>query len=94
MPATGPATGIRRVTLEDVPGRRGRFTVNADPPSRAGMLSFGMLAAVLALAAFVAATGAVWPALRLWLADLNTLQLGILASFVAGMFTAVGAILD
>jgi ZIP family zinc transporter len=30
--------------------------------------------------------------LQVWLADLNTLQLGLLASFVAGMFTAVGAI--
>lgn len=51
-----------------------------------------MFLAVLALAAVVAATGAVWPALQVWLADLNTLQLGVLASFVAGMFTAVGAI--
>ncbi|AHE97649.1 ZIP family metal transporter [Thioalkalivibrio paradoxus] len=66
--------------------------MNDDHLSRSGMLSLGMLAALLALAVFVAATGAIWPALQVWLADLSTLQLGILASFVAGMFTAVGAI--
>ncbi|WP_043739637.1 ZIP family metal transporter [Thioalkalivibrio nitratireducens] len=66
--------------------------MNDHHPSRAGMLSLGTLAVLLALAVFVAATGAIWPVLQVWLADLSTLQLGILASFVAGMFTAVGAI--
>jgi zinc transporter, ZIP family len=66
--------------------------VSHDHLTPKGMLSAGMLLAVLALAVFVAATGAIWPALQVWLADLSTLQLGLLASFVAGMFTAVGAI--
>ncbi len=63
-----------------------------DHLSPRGMFSAGMLLAVLALAVFVAATGAIWPAMKVWLVDLSTLQLGLLASFVAGMFTAVGAI--
>jgi zinc transporter, ZIP family len=66
--------------------------VSHDHLTPKGMLSAGMLLAVLALAVFVAATGAIWPALQVSLADLSTLQLGLLASFVAGMFTAVGAI--
>lgn len=66
--------------------------MSPDPLTPKRMLSAGMFLAVLALTAFVAVTGAVWPALQVWLADLNTLQLGLLASFVAGMFTAVGAL--
>lgn len=58
-----------------------------DHPTSKRMLNAGLLLAVLALAVFVAATGAIWPALKVWLADLSTLQLGVLASFVAGIFT-------
>jgi zinc transporter, ZIP family len=50
------------------------------------------LLACLALAAFVAAASLLWPLLRANLADLSTVQAGLLASFVAGMFTAVGAL--
>lgn len=57
-----------------------------------GLLAPGAVLAVLALALFVAGIGALWPTMRVWLEDLNTLQLGILASFVAGVVTAVGAI--
>ena len=33
-----------------------------------------------------------WPSLQQWLMSLNTIQLGLLASLIAGLFTAVGAI--
>ena len=45
-----------------------------------------------ALVAFLWGLHAVWPALAGWLGGLSTLQLGLLASLVAGLFTAVGAI--
>jgi zinc transporter, ZIP family len=61
-------------------------------PRRPGIIHPGAVLAVMALALFVVGVGALWPTLQVWLADLSTLQLGILASFVAGMFTAVGAI--
>ncbi len=57
-----------------------------------GIIRPGAVVAVLALALFVAGAGALWPIMQPWLVGLSTLQLGILASFVAGMFTAVGAI--
>jgi len=44
------------------------------------------------LALIVYAVGLAWPWVRVWLAGLSTFQLGFLASFVAGMFTAVGAL--
>jgi zinc transporter, ZIP family len=60
--------------------------------SGAGIIRPGPILAVLGLALFVAGVAALWPAMQVWLEGLNTLQLGILASFVAGLFTAVGAI--
>lgn len=66
--------------------------MQTEDASARALIGAGVILAVLALALFVAGVGALWPTLQVWLADLNTLQLGILASFVAGMFTAVGAI--
>ena len=66
--------------------------MQTEDASARALIGPGAILAVLALALFVAGVGALWPTLQVWLADLNTLQLGILASFVAGMFTAVGAI--
>ncbi len=66
--------------------------MNENKVARASLLSVGTLVALVALAGFVFAAGAIWPILRPWLEGLSTLQLGILASFVAGMFTAVGAL--
>jgi len=65
------------------------------PPEDASprsLLRPGAVVAVLSLALFVAGVAALWPTMQLWLVGLSPLQLGILASFVAGMFTAVGAI--
>ncbi len=45
-----------------------------------------------ALAGIVYLTGLAWPWMSTWLAGLSSFQLGFLASFVAGMFTAVGAL--
>jgi len=66
--------------------------MHTEDASVRGLVGAGAILAVLALALFVAGVGALWPTMQVWLADLNTLQLGVLASFVAGMFTAVGAI--
>ena len=51
-----------------------------------------LLIAIAGLAAFVYGVHLLWPSLEGWLYGLSTLQLGLLASFVAGLFTAVGAI--
>jgi zinc transporter, ZIP family len=45
-----------------------------------------------ALAVIVYLTGLAWPWMSAWLAGLSSFQLGFLASFVAGLFTAVGAL--
>jgi zinc transporter, ZIP family len=47
---------------------------------------------IIASLGLVAATGLIWPELRPHLDELDALQLGVLASFVAGLFTAVGAL--
>ncbi len=44
------------------------------------------------LAVIVYSVGLAWPWMSRWLSGLSTFQLGFLASFVAGMFTAVGAL--
>ncbi len=44
------------------------------------------------LAVIVYAVGLAWPWVREWLTGLSSFQLGFLASLVAGMFTAVGAL--
>lgn len=49
-----------------------------------------LLLALLAL--IVYAVGLAWPWMSTWLAGLSTFQLGFLASLVAGLFTAVGAL--
>jgi zinc transporter, ZIP family len=50
------------------------------------------LLAVTALLAVVVSANLAWPALQIRLGELSTLQLGVLASFIAGLFTAVGAL--
>jgi zinc transporter, ZIP family len=47
---------------------------------------------LLALGVFVYAAGALWPRIEPRLLGLSTIQVGVLASLVAGVFTAVGAI--
>jgi ZIP family zinc transporter len=50
------------------------------------LLSLGVLAV------FILGIGAAWPRMAGWLEGLGTVRLGLLASFVAGLFTAVGAL--
>ncbi|QOC22658.1 ZIP family metal transporter [Wenzhouxiangella sp. AB-CW3] len=50
------------------------------------------LALLSLLAGIVYLSGLAWPRMSTWLAGLSSFQLGFLASFVAGMFTAVGAL--
>lgn len=52
----------------------------------------GAIITIVALALFVTAVAALWPILEPRLAGLSTIQMGLLASLVAGLFTAVGAI--
>ncbi|MBS0003333.1 MAG: ZIP family metal transporter [Thioalkalivibrio sp.] len=66
--------------------------MQSEDSSGPGIIRPGPILAVLALGLFVAGVGALWPATRVWLEGLGILQLGILASFVAGIFTGVGAI--
>jgi len=47
---------------------------------------------LLLLGLFIYGAAAAWPWLERWLAGLGTIQIGLLASFVAGVFTAVGAL--
>ncbi|HKK03709.1 MAG TPA: ZIP family metal transporter [Gammaproteobacteria bacterium] len=47
---------------------------------------------LLLLGLFVYGAAAAWPWIERWLAGLGTIQIGLLASFVAGVFTAVGAL--
>lgn len=49
-------------------------------------------ASIGALILLVAATAFVWPYVEPWLGTLSTIQIGLLASLVAGLFTAVGAL--
>jgi zinc transporter, ZIP family len=51
-----------------------------------------LLVSLLALASFIYAVGLIWPQLEHRLLDLSTIQIGVLASLVAGLFTAVGAL--
>jgi len=51
-----------------------------------------LIAALVVLAVFVWLVSVTWPALEARAAELSTLQIGVLASFIAGLFTAVGAI--
>lgn len=61
--------------------------------SRSRALSLPLTAAaLLSLAAFVGLVGVLWPLAAPWLRGLSSLQMGILGSFVAGMFTVVGAL--
>jgi len=50
------------------------------------------VAACCLLLLFLLASYLIWPSLKTALQDLSTLQLGILASLVAGLFTSVGAL--
>jgi zinc transporter, ZIP family len=50
------------------------------------------MASLLVLAGFIYGVGVLWPAIEVMLAELSTVQLGLLASFVAGLFTVVGAL--
>lgn len=56
------------------------------------MLSPARVLALIGLICFVIAISWIWPWLETRLIGLDTLQLGLMASFVAGLFTAVGAI--
>lgn len=51
-----------------------------------------LVGSLIALAAFIWLVSAIWPTLEDRIADMSTLQIGLLASFVAGLMTAVGAI--
>jgi zinc transporter, ZIP family len=50
------------------------------------------IALLLALVMIVYLVGLAWPTVATWLTGLSSFQLGVLASFVAGLFTAVGAL--
>ncbi|WP_268746548.1 ZIP family metal transporter [Nitrincola sp. A-D6] len=58
----------------------------AMPPYRVALVS------ILSLLLFVVLLAEFWPHLEQRLENLSTLQLGLLASLIAGLFTAVGAI--
>lgn len=51
-----------------------------------------LVGSLVAVAAFIWLISLVWPTLEDRAADMSTLQIGLLASFVAGLMTAVGAI--
>jgi zinc transporter, ZIP family len=51
-----------------------------------------LVVSLAVLAVFVYAAGALWPRIEPSLRELSTIQVGVLASLVAGLFTAVGAI--
>jgi zinc transporter, ZIP family len=63
------------------------LTPDAGAPSRGALLL-----SLLVLAFFIYGAGAVWPRIEHHLLELSTIQIGVLASFVAGLFTAVGAL--
>lgn len=60
------------------------------PPARPSRVA--VLCALLALGAVLVFIGLRGPALRMWLFGLDPIQLGLLASLIAGLFTAVGAL--
>jgi len=51
-----------------------------------------LVGSLIALAAFIWLVSLIWPTLEARADELTTLQIGLLASFVAGLMTAVGAI--
>ncbi|WP_019021141.1 ZIP family metal transporter [Thioalkalivibrio sp. ALE23] len=51
-----------------------------------------LIGSLIALALFIWGVSLLWPHMEDWLGELSILQIGLLASFVAGLFTAVGAI--
>ncbi|PYG02529.1 ZIP family zinc transporter [Thioalkalivibrio sp. ALE21] len=51
-----------------------------------------LIGSLIALALFIWGASLLWPHMEDWLGELSILQIGLLASFVAGLFTAVGAI--
>ena len=51
-----------------------------------------LIGSLIVLAAFVWLVSVLWPTLEDRVVDLGTLQIGLLASFIAGLMTAVGAI--
>ncbi|WP_018872670.1 ZIP family metal transporter [Thioalkalivibrio sp. ALJ16] len=51
-----------------------------------------LFGSLVALAAFIWLVSLLWPALEARIAGLSTLQIGVLASLVAGLMTAVGAL--
>ncbi len=57
-----------------------------------GMPLLPLAASLLMLSLFIYGFGLAWPRLEIWLRGLGTIQLGLLASLVAGLFTAVGAL--
>jgi zinc transporter, ZIP family len=63
------------------------LTPDAGAPGRSALL-----VSLLALASFIYAAGAIWPQLEHRLLGLSTIQIGVIASLVAGLFTAVGAL--
>jgi zinc transporter, ZIP family len=66
------------------------MSVTSPPGERVSILS--LVGALLVLVLFIYAAGAAWPRLEAWLLGLGTIQLGLLGSLVAGLFTAVGAL--
>jgi zinc transporter, ZIP family len=67
-------------------------TGQPDTPSLDGMQRALLALSLLVLAGFIYGIGITWPLMEGWLEGLGTIRLGLLASFVAGLFTAVGAI--
>lgn len=55
------------------------------------MLVTQVAVSLLLLGLFIYGVAAAWPWIERWLVGLGTIQIGLLASFVAGLFTLVGA---
>ncbi|MFU8895357.1 MAG: ZIP family metal transporter [Gammaproteobacteria bacterium] len=65
---------------------------NGKTSAISGMPLLPLAASLLVLSLFIYGFGLAWPQIEIWLRGLGTIQLGLLASLVAGLFTAVGAL--
>jgi zinc transporter, ZIP family len=69
------------------------MAIDTSPPDSGKALPRSFLVlSVLLLVLFIYGVGALWPQIEARLLGLSTIQVGVLASLVAGLFTAVGAI--
>lgn len=65
---------------------------NASSSDGGSVHKLPLAASLLALGLFIHGAGVAWPQVESWVLGLGTIQVGLLGSFVAGMFTAVGAL--